>query len=823
MAACSAPAPARALRRTVLIPLASVLLAAGACAAEAATFTVSNRNDSGGGSLRVALHSANVTAGADLIRFQIGGGGVRTITPVTPLPEITETVTLDGTTQSGYAGTPLIEINGAGFASGLTIRGSAAQGTVLLALAVNRYAEAGILIDEVPGVSVRGCHVGTNASGIVASRAPGSSPIGVEIRSAAGVSIGGPAANDRMVVSGNAIGIKGSGATLLSITHSFIGTDVTGATAIPNDGDGVVLLDCFEALVGGTTPGSLNVISGNGGHGVSLIGSPGEAPRNCAIRGCQIGVNASGTAALANGLDGVHIEEPGNEVGGLAPGSRNVISGNVGSGVRVTTVRAIGNFVRGNFIGTNALGLSAVPNGTGVTIESPRCFVGGLGAGNVIAGNLGDGVQLLSSTAVVAGNLVGTSATGSAPIGNHGHGVRVTGPGNHIGGADPVDRNVIAASGGRGILISGSGAAGNIVDRAIVGMDSSGLVAMGNGAEGISIESGSQNVIGGVTAGSGNLISANLGAGIALSGPTANLNQLLGNRIGVGADGSSGVGNAGAGVRVEATGNLVGVLGAGNEIAHNAGCGVEIASGTNNSILHNAIYANGALGIDLLPPGPNPADTLDLDIGANELQNAPLLLFALPLGETLALGGTLKSRPMSPYRIQFFADSACSETAPAEGRTPLGEVEIVTEEDGVGDIHWTYPAASPGQYIVATATDAYQNTSEFSLCLGVGEAIVTGVEPGAAGDRLIAPLRNPFTGSASIRFALARSGAVTLDVVDARGRRAGTLARGDYGAGEHAVEWNSVDAGAGVYWVRLRIQRQGDSPIEQRLRLVKLD
>src|SRR5438128_722268 len=87
------------------------------------TFTVLNTNDSGAGSLRQAILDANAAAGADVINFNIGGGGVQTISPTSILPQITSPVTIDGTTQPGLAGSPLIELNGAsaGAFAGLNI------------------------------------------------------------------------------------------------------------------------------------------------------------------------------------------------------------------------------------------------------------------------------------------------------------------------------------------------------------------------------------------------------------------------------------------------------------------------------------------------------------------------------------------------------------------------------------------------------------------------------------------------------------------------------------------------------------------------------
>src|SRR2546423_2326830 len=81
------------------------------------TFTVTNTNDSGAGSLRQAILDANKTTTADTINFAIGSGA-KTITPLSHLPGVEQPLTIDGTTQPGFAGKPIIEINGASAGSG---------------------------------------------------------------------------------------------------------------------------------------------------------------------------------------------------------------------------------------------------------------------------------------------------------------------------------------------------------------------------------------------------------------------------------------------------------------------------------------------------------------------------------------------------------------------------------------------------------------------------------------------------------------------------------------------------------------------------------
>src|SRR5439155_26949600 len=102
------------------------------------TFTVLNTNDSGAGSLRQAILDANAAAGADVINFNIDGGGVQTIAPTSILPQITGAVTIDGTTQPGFAGSPIIELNGASASAFAGLNITAGNSTVR-GLVINRF------------------------------------------------------------------------------------------------------------------------------------------------------------------------------------------------------------------------------------------------------------------------------------------------------------------------------------------------------------------------------------------------------------------------------------------------------------------------------------------------------------------------------------------------------------------------------------------------------------------------------------------------------------------------------------------------------------
>jgi CSLREA domain-containing protein len=309
----------------------------------AATFTVTNTNDSGAGSLRQAILNANANAGADLINFNIAGSGVQTIAPSSQLPAITESVIIDGYTQSGVSPNTLsigdnavllIELNGigAGSGDGLTIQASS---SVVRGLVINRFSGNGIVI---------------------------------------------PSQNGNNVIEGN-----------------FIGLNATGTSSLGNTGNGVAINSIFSERtynrVGGTAPASRNVISGNSTNGsAGIFGSAGAQ-----IRGNYIGTNASGTLGRRN-AHGI-IAGPGVRVGGTAVGAGNVVSGNTFDGIFINAGPVE---VQGNFIGTNATGTGALPNdGQGVLIAGPAASdntIGGsdFGRGNTIAFNGQEGVRVLN-------------------------------------------------------------------------------------------------------------------------------------------------------------------------------------------------------------------------------------------------------------------------------------------------------------------------------------------------------------------------------------------------------------------------------------------
>ena len=295
--------------------------------------------------------------------------------------------------------------------------------------------------------------------------------------------------------------------------------------------------------VGGNQNGAGNVLSNNGTAGLDI-----DQGSNNTAQGNLIGTNPTGTAALGNLQNGlVILDSTGNTIGGTDDLAANVISGNNLSGISISGTAASGNVVLGNRIGTDRSGTQALGNGQdGVLIDSALSnTIGGTaaGAGNLISANRSHGIEIGGTAAdparmnAIEGNRIGTTATGSASLGNAQDGVFLAAgaSNNTVGGTVPAAGNLISANLSNGVELF-TGATGNVVAGNLIGTDASGEAALGNNNVGVFIYDTSGNTIGGLTASAGrapgNVISGNRSSGVLISGPLATGNQLQGNLIG---------------------------------------------------------------------------------------------------------------------------------------------------------------------------------------------------------------------------------------------------------------------------------------------------
>ncbi len=203
-----------------------------------------------------------------------------------------------------------------------------------------------------------------------------------------------------------------------TIAGNFIGTDFSGAVAVPNSINGVSIQGGSDNAIGGSIPEMRNVISGNSGDGVRITDS-----RNNRVQGNAIGTDVNGRAGLGNGRQGVRVFGDDNVVGGAFAGSGNLVSGNGGDGICLEAT-ASHNTVQGNLVGSDLTGTLPISNFfSGIVVRGYDNTVGGdtPEARNVVSGNGTNGVYIWGENAhdnVVTGNYVGTDMTGTAALGN---------------------------------------------------------------------------------------------------------------------------------------------------------------------------------------------------------------------------------------------------------------------------------------------------------------------------------------------------------------------------------------------------------------------
>jgi hypothetical protein len=518
------------------------------------------------------------------------------------------------------------------------------------------------------GVSVQGNFIGTDASGTAAVPNHG---WGISVAGGSGYQIGGTAAGTGNLVSGNdQVGVMlRNGATQMTVQGNRIGTDVTGQVALGNLQAGVAIHDAPNNLIGGTTVGARNVISGNRDDGVQLSGY--GATGNL-VQGNYIGTDASGAAPLGNGGHGVVIiNAPANTIGGGEAGAANVIGGNRAFGIFIWGgqydhypmyqspataggvshtylvspaaswyqneawavalgghLASINDQAEQDFINTTILADNAFPydvfwigatdeaqegtfswtsgepfsysnfgpgepNNAGVTQQDHLTvnypFTAGYGVrgswdddwGNVTRRGIIELPGLVDSATlgrvfgaegnVIQGNFIGTNAESAATIGNAGSGVVV------VSAENIVADNTISGNGWDGLQLSGPYAEGNEVRGNKIGVNAAGDAALPNAGSGIVVWYAPNNTVGGVTAEARNIISGNAAYGVGLYGLDATGNRVLGNFIGVAADGVARLGNGWDGVFLDvASDNFIGGSnpGEGNVISGNGIHGV---------------------------------------------------------------------------------------------------------------------------------------------------------------------------------------------------------------------------------------------------------
>ena len=370
-----------------------------------ATFTVTSAADTGDGTLRDAIERANALAGPDTVLFAITPDGRKTINLSTALPQITDPLAIDGRTQPLAAADdpdpPRIRIAGAGAGTAVGLNFSAgASGSIVRGLAITNFSSDGIRLAG-DGNLIEGNYIGLGFSG---DADEGNGGDGIEVNGSQNT-IGGASALQRNLISGNGGSGVRLGGTENRIIGNLIGTDVTGATAVSNDIDGVGVFGDGN-FIGGTDTGERNVISGNRyGISFSFLTNEGGGSRNT-VAGNFIGTSSDGSQSLGNRLGGIRGGDfTSNTIGGPTEAARNIISGNGGIGINLEGQATAGGFVvpntvQGNYIGTDVSGDLDLGNaGFGISLSTVGSLIGGGSpeAGNLIAFNDGVGVGISAS------------------------------------------------------------------------------------------------------------------------------------------------------------------------------------------------------------------------------------------------------------------------------------------------------------------------------------------------------------------------------------------------------------------------------------------
>ncbi|MDQ1349317.1 MAG: SpaA 2 protein, partial [Acidobacteriota bacterium] len=369
----------------------------------------------GGCTLHAAIQQANASAGADAIQFALGAPGSSHL--ITTFSEwISESVTIDATTQPGYAGVPLIHsseplISQAG---SHTFRGfglvAGNQGVYFSASTSNSFAE------------------GNRIGAAMAQPGPA---MGFNLMAGpSNITLGGAAAAARNVIfctaSGNLLDLRGSGHV---VRNNWFGLDPTGAF-VSADADVVYLYGANNvSFLDNVVTGGTSLVFGR--TAVSVLGGSGLV-----FQGNFVGTDATGNADSGAPLSHGMVAAPGpNEpsnatIGGSAPGQGNVFAGNAYYGLWFHTA-ATGNVVRGNKFGVGADGTTALGNGlAGLRVgyaSTSGITVGGTGAGegNLFAHNGGAGVLVQDGW--------NHRIRGNSMFDNAGLGIDLTSQGNNAG------------------------------------------------------------------------------------------------------------------------------------------------------------------------------------------------------------------------------------------------------------------------------------------------------------------------------------------------------------------------------------------------------
>ena len=361
---------ARSLIALVAALLATVALAAPATATSFVVNSIAGTQDGtcdiANCTIRDAVFAANANPGLDTIVFDLPGNAPYLIQPLTDIDPITDPVTIDGASPSGFVGAegpapalaePTVILDGQNVRTNGFLLAPGSDGSTIRGLFIHGFRD-GVRVDGSNNNLIAANRLGTTSSGLTST---GNRSAGAFVTNADGTTIGGVDAGAGNLISSNAFGVIVRDATNVTIVGNFIGTDLTGLVTVGNQ-SGIVLNGADGATIGSSEPGGRNVISGNQVHGVLMGNSNGVT-----IRNNYIGLGADGATSLGNAGQGIFLITNNFEttIGGPSRSDGNAIARNGRHGVRIDA-SSQRNTLQNNSIFANDL-LALDLDGEGVT------------------------------------------------------------------------------------------------------------------------------------------------------------------------------------------------------------------------------------------------------------------------------------------------------------------------------------------------------------------------------------------------------------------------------------------------------------------------
>lgn len=654
----------------------------------------------------------------------------------------------------------------------------------------NSDAGISILGSNAKNMIIKGNYIGTNVSGT--DSIPNAN--GILLSGTSSNTIGGSNSGEGNLISGNKLAgivLVYSGTRLNTIIGNKIGTDYQGTQIVSNHTGIYIKSNANKNIVGGSTAGERNILSGNIEMALCI-----ESSDSNVVKGNYIGPDITGLNAMklpndtliqANGLY-FNSNAKYNTAGGYGAGDGNVISGN-----RVYGHDYYGNSsynaTIGNYIGVDATGNTAMPNATGI------CMDGGSNhnpiINNVLSGNRAYGLFIVTTGTdynTLTGNKIGTNASGTDTVPNQ-IGVILGGGTKHntIGGTTAADRNIISGNRYDGIEVADMYTSYNDIKGNYIGTDINGTLALPNYIGiGIATKPTSNNI-------ENNVISGNNYLGIILY-EHSDSNTVYSNKIGTAADGSSPLPNKGAGIVISKASkyNKIGAFSKENSIAYNDTVGIAIAdTGTVfNTISANRIFGNGMMGIDLYPWGVNNNDASDSDNGSNERMNYPVIQSVSLNWATgiTTISGTVDCTTYGGpvgIKIELFKSNGTNMFNHGDGTTYLGDTIVI----GVSG-NWSFNCTglTASDMVTATATDIRGNTSEFAQ----NSSITVGFKENATNNELFV-YPNPASDQLNIAFTTFGETQVEINLYSVTGKLVKVLGNKKFSTGKVELKYDLSD------------------------------